>query len=339
MMAMRTIENFQLRDSNTFGMEATASFLVEPSSVEEVEAAVGFAGGRRMLVLGGGSNILFACRHFDGVVIRPSMKKICIVSVSDGKVNVKAEAGVIWDDLVKFAVDRGWGGLENLSGIPGTVGASPVQNIGAYGSEAGDRITEVEYFDTVRRRMCSIPSSECRFGYRDSVFKRSLAGVAVITSVTFSLDLVPETDCSYADLSSSVVSAGKSGIQDVRKAVLEIRASKIPDPSVLGNAGSFFKNPVIGEDSFRKLSRRFPDVRYFDLGNGMYKIPAAWLIDRSGLKGFTMGPVAVNERQPLVLTARSGATGQDVLALADHVVSTVREKTGMTIVPEVNVIE
>lgn len=336
------IENKSLKGYNTFGMEVSAACFCEAFSVEQLAEAVLFfrnSGKDRMLVLGGGSNILFT-GDYDGLVIRPLLKGIFIERCGDGYIYLRAGAGEVWDDFVRFAVSRGWGGVENLSGIPGTVGAAPVQNIGAYGAEAAYAIDSVRYLSLDDLTVKDIASGDCGFGYRESIFKHALKGRAIILSVLFRLSLEPSVNVSYADMESFFASAGcmEPTISDVRRAVLDIRERKLPDPAVLGNAGSFFRNPVVSAEQYRRISAAFPEVKGFGLPDGSFKLSAAWLIDRSGMKGFSTGKVSVHERQPLVLTASAGASGKDVLDLSEKVRSKVMERFGVVLEPEVNIV-
>ncbi len=256
---------------------------------------------------------------------------------TEKEVTVKAGAGVVWDDLVQWCVDNGFGGLENLSDIPGTVGASPVQNIGAYGTEAAECIVAVHYVDYETGLAYSLSKAECAFGYRDSVFKHALAGKAIITSVDFVLNLHPQFRLDYGDVNRAVEALGGASLVNVRKAITGIRRSKLPDISELGNAGSFFTNPVVQPEMYAQLQTIWPDVPSYSSGDRV-KVPAGWLIDRCGLKGFVMGNAAVHKNQALVLVNLGGATAAEIVELARYVIQTVFEKTGITLVPEVNVV-
>lgn len=338
----RIYENIPIGSYNTFGFNVRAKRLIEADYCNQVVEALEYCREGQYLIIGGGSNILFT-GDFEGTIIKPCIKDIKITHDDPDHVFLRAGAGVEWDRLVEYAVDRGWGGLENLSGIPGTAGASPVQNIGAYGAEAGNRIWKVEYVDITDGKTKSIDGKDCMFGYRESIFKHELKNKAVITYVTYKLSKHPAPDCEYADvkkyISENYGSRSHSiGIREVRNAVLNIRSAKLPDPKILGNAGSFFKNPVIGKPEFEKLKEKFSNAKYFIIDDEHVKVPAAWLIDICGFKGYKEGKAGVNAAQPLVLTAEKGATGKDVLALSDKIRKTVLEKTGIAIIPEVNII-
>jgi UDP-N-acetylmuramate dehydrogenase len=286
-------------------------------------------------VVSGGSNILLT-GDYNGLILHPVARTIEEVERDGEAVVLRVQAGLAWDELVAYCVTNGYGGLENLSGIPGFVGAAPVQNIGAYGAEVKDTIAEVEAYRVDTGTVRSFSNAECRFGYRDSVFKHE-ERQAVILSVTFRLPLRPHFSIGYGDLSREVETLGGASLHSIRQAVLSIRAAKLPDPMVLGNSGSFFKNPVVSEQQAEALRRDNPDMPFYPVPTGV-KLAAGWLIDRAGLKGYRQGRVGVHEKQALVLVNYGGATGQEVLALADHVIGTVRECFGVSLLPEVNVL-
>ena len=251
---------------------------------------------------------------------------------------VRAEAGVEWYDLVAWAVERGLWGLENLSLIPGKVGAAPVQNIGAYGAEAGDTILDVRMFCPETCNFLTLSAEHCAFGYRDSVFKGSLRGRVVITSVRFRLSKIPRPDVGYGDLMRETEARGGATLRNIRDAVCSIRRSKLPDTAVTGNAGSFFKNPVVDRAAADDMLLRWPDMPVYPAADGRAKLAAGWLIDRAGMKGYREGRVGVHDRQALVLVNTGGASGGEVLALARKVQRTVLEKFGIEIETEVNIL-
>ena len=335
---MRKYRDIDLKSYHTFGMEVHAEVMYAPVYDREIPAVLEEIGDADPIILGGGSNMLFLS-EVKRPVIHPEIRDIRITGMDEESVLVRAGSGVVWDKMVEYAVDRGWGGLENLSKIPGSVGASAVQNIGAYGQEAGNLIEKVEYVDMRTRQFGSIAGADCRFGYRDSIFKHELSRV-IITYVTYRLSKYPQLNLAYADLAKAAQEREASGkgkmfLSDVREMISSVRAAKLPDPEVIGNAGSFFKNPVISSADFERLRSAYPEVKFFDLGNGTYKIPAAWLIDQCGLKGYVSGKVGVYDRQPLVLVAREGACGEDVAGLSAFVQRSVRERFGVEITPEV----
>jgi len=330
-------ENYSLKNNNTFGLDVKARYFASPASVEMARDLIldPVYGSLPKLVLGAGSNILFT-DDYNGLVIKPYIKDISISGEDKEFVWLRSGAGVVWDDFVSYCVDRGWGGVENLSWIPGTVGAAPVQNIGAYGAEAGDIIDSVEYIDMKSGKLVEIRGEECHFGYRDSVFKHSLKSVAMIVYVTFRLNKKPVLNTRYADL-SEYFGENAPSLQDVREAVIEIRKKKLPDPAVTGNAGSFFKNPVVPAEQAERLKRDNPSLKLYPAGEGYCKLPAAWLIDQCGFKGKRVGNAGVHMNQALVLLAYQGATASELLLLADEIMTTVKRRFGVDISPEVNI--
>lgn len=333
-------DNFALRGRNTFGLDATAPYWAEFRTAGELRDII-LACRERSLpwyVLGGGSNIILT-GNFPGVVIHPAADGITLPEPG----LVRAEAAVVWDDLVAWTVERGLGGLENLSLIPGHAGAAPVQNIGAYGAEAKDTIETVEYFDTETLETVRIKGAECAFGYRESIFKGPLKGRAIVIAVEFRL--TPEADgeytynIGYGDLHDRVMELGGPTLRNIRQAVIAIREAKLPDPAVTGNAGSFFKNPVIPAAQAEELRRQHPEMPGYPCnGDTEVKVPAAWLIDRAGWKGFRSGTVGVHSRQALVLINLGGATAQEILTLARRIICDVERKFGITLTMEVNVL-
>ena len=336
---MKLEKNKNLKDYNSLGLNVNAGFFASPATVGELRQLLmdkPFLKGN-ILVTGSGSNILYA-GDYDGLVLHPQMKDISITNLDGGYVYVRAGAGVDWDDFVEWCVSRGWGGVENLSGIPGCVGASPVQNIGAYGTEAGDVIHEVELVmidDATEKRL---KGEECRFGYRDSVFKNNLKQATVITYVTFRLSLHPVPNRSYADVAAKLAYNSNPSIGDVRKAILEIREAKLPDPKEIGNAGSFFKNPVVPVSVADRIVRDYPDLKPYPAGEGTVKIPAGWLIEKCGFKGKREGNVGVHHKQALVLLAYEGASGKELLDWAQKIKRSVKDRFDIDIFPEVNII-
>lgn len=336
---MRIEENYSLKEFNTLNFNVKAKYFVELYSLQDVVEFSNMELFRKepKVITGSGSNLLYLS-DYNGVVVHPKLLNIEIVSKSAESVTVKVGAGVVWDHFVEWCVDRGWGGVENLSGIPGCVGASPVQNIGAYGSEVADSIVEVEYLMLSDSKLYKLQKAECNFGYRESIFKRELKGKTIITAVTFSLSLTPSFNRKYQDVALLLDKIDSPTIEDFRDAVLKIRSSKLPDPSEIGNAGSFFKNPIVAADIAEKVAKEDPSVKFFPLPSGEYKASAAALIDRCGWKGFREGTVAVHHLQPLVLLAYEGATGKELLSLADKIAKDVKKRFNIDIEPEVNII-
>jgi len=332
------IENYSLKRHNTFGLDIRASFFASPDNEEKLIKLLrmSVSQSKQPLIIGSGSNILFT-GDFEGLVIKPEIKDITLVKETNDCIYLRAGAGVVWDDFVSYCVNRGWGGVENLSGIPGTVGASPVQNIGAYGSEVKDCIENVEYLDLESLKKVTLSGKDCGFGYRDSVFKNRLKSKTVIMHVTFILSKYPILNIGYADLSEFFRYRVCKSVNDVREAVVEIRNKKLPDPAVIGNAGSFFKNPVVDIKKAEELKKLYPTLKTFPAGEGLSKLPAAWLIDQCGYKGKRSGNAGVHSNQPLVLLAYEGARAEEILNLANEIINTVREKFGVEISPEVNI--
>lgn len=331
-------ENKSLRGLNSFGVDVSARRFAEFSDRAELTALLdSLPPGEKWMILGGGNNVLFT-GDYHGTVLHPACRDIAQVSDDGRTVRVRAGAGVEWDDLVAWAVRNGLGGIENLSLIPGYVGAAPVQNIGAYGAEAKDTIESVECLLTDTRETVTLSNAECRFGYRDSIFKRELKGRAVILAVQFILARDPQFRLRYGDVEQQVEALGGVSLENIRRAVIAIRSSKLPDPRVLGNAGSFFKNPVVSQAQADFLTKKYPDMPRYAVGEGRVKLAAGWLIDRCGWRGSRLGPAGIHERQALVVVNHGGATGADIVRLARAVQQDVLERFGVTIDMEVNLI-
>ena len=326
-----------LRDLNTLHLPARTSRLqpVDDSAdlPELTDAPARRAGA--LLVLGGGSNIVFAT-DFPGTVLHMRTRGVDVLERSHEEVCVSVAAGESWHDWVQHALAEGWYGLENLALIPGTVGAAPVQNIGAYGVELKDHVDHVEAWDTVSRTWLRLGAAECRFGYRDSIFKHELAGRAIITRVAFRLSTRPDVRCAYADLQRELASCGKTEPtpQDVFDAVCAVRRAKLPDPAVLGNAGSFFRNPVLSAADAARLLAAHPDAPHYPAHDGSVKFAAAWLIDQGGWKGHRIGDAGVHEQQALVLVNHGQASAAELLELARAIQDDVRNRYGVSLEPE-----
>lgn len=328
-----------LRERNSFHVEESATRIVEFDDKADLDTL--FADGNtpeKWYILGGGNNILFT-KYYDGTLIHPTGKKIKVLSDDSSSLLVEVEAGMDWDEFVCWCVERGVWGAENLSLIPGTVGAAPVQNIGAYGAEAKDIIHAVHYFDTELREHRTLSNKECRFAYRDSIFKQELRGRAIITSVEFCLSKTPQPNLGYGDLIRETEARGEASLQNIRDAVCAIRQGKLPDTAVLGNAGSFFKNPIIPREDAEQMQAQYENMPiYPTTDDTKRKLAAGWLIDQAGMKGYRNGNVGVHIRQALVLVNYGGATGCEVINLAKEVQHRVKEKFGITIEPEVNIL-
>lgn len=292
-----------------------------------------------VLILGGGSNILIT-KRFEGLVIKISNSGKEVESRSEEIVKVKVAAGESWHQFVLFTLSQGWYGLENLSLIPGNVGAAPMQNIGAYGAEARNTITEVKYWDRETEELKTLSGEECRFGYRESIFKHELKEKAVIWSVTFRLSLIPQIRADYGDIRKLLTDWGIDDPEpeDVSRAVIKIRQSKLPDPSEIGNAGSFFKNPVVEKSTYDLIKLNHPEVPQYPVNETHVKVPAGWLIESAGWKGKTLGSHGVHKKQALVLVNYGDAKGNEILALSKAIQADVKAKFGIELQAEVNVI-
>ncbi len=328
-------DNCSLADRNTFGMDIRADSLIDWATTDELKNAL--QGIKKpVLMIGGGSNLLFM-GDFRGTVLHSTISTIEIIGSTDDRVHVKVGAGVVWDDFVAWCTVNGFWGVENLSAIPGEVGASAVQNIGAYGAEAKDVIDTVQTICLADGSERDFSNAECRYAYRQSIFKNELKGQYAVAYVIYSLSKVPQPKLGYGALEQEVERLGGPTLANIRQAVIAIRDSKLPDPKVLGNAGSFFMNPVISEAEFDAVKNSYPDVPSYPAPGGI-KVPAGWLIEKTGWKGCSLGPAAVYEKQALVLVNKGGATGADIKRLADTVIADVKEKFGITLSTEVNYI-
>ncbi|MEZ4791181.1 MAG: UDP-N-acetylmuramate dehydrogenase [Flavobacteriales bacterium] len=334
-------QHADLTSLNTFGIAAKADRLARFDTVDGLRELLSTPAVRNapVLILGGGSNILFT-HDFQGTVLLNELPGIAVVQEDADHVWVKAGAGVVWHAFVLECVAQGWGGVENLSLIPGKVGAAPMQNIGAYGVEIKDNFSTLEALDRSSGEVITFNKEACRFGYRESYFKRAGKDRYVILSVTFRLNKRPVLNTSYGNIQQELDRMGITDptIRDVSDAVIAIRRSKLPDPAVLGNAGSFFKNPVVPEALADRIRAEHPDLVAYPAGPGMVKLAAGWLIERAGLKGYTRGTHAVHDKQALVLVNRGGATGSEVFELSAHVLKTVQERFGVELEREVNIL-
>lgn len=338
---MKEQTNFALQAHHTFGMEVRAERFVEYASVAELKAflADSSALSGRWLHIGGGSNLLFK-GDYQGTVLHSAIRGCEVVAEDDTCVEVRVGAGVVWDDFVAEAVVRGWYGAENLSLIPGEVGASAVQNIGAYGVEAKDLIVRVETVEMATGADRTFTNEECGYAYRQSCFKRELKGKYIVTYVTYRLQKQPVFHLDYGHVRAELEKQGYDAtLENVRRVIVSIRQAKLPDPKVQGNAGSFFMNPVVPRAQFEALLQLYPEMPHYEVDAERVKIPAAWMIDRCGWKGKRVGRAGVHDRQALVLVNCGGATGEEVMALAAQIQTSVFERFGIHISPEVNYIE
>ena len=332
-------EEFGLKSYNTFGVQAWTQYFYAFHDEFDLRDFLQATPKREIpvFVLGGGSNVLFI-GNFYGLILHPQISGMSAMREDDDEVYIRVGAGVEWDELVAWTVEKGYYGLENLSLIPGQVGAAPIQNIGAYGIEVKDFIYQVEMIDIATGEKEIINAEECKFGYRDSVFKNELKGKKVVTYVTLKLSKKPVFHLDYGALKEEVEKLGKVNLKHVRKAVIAIRESKLPDHKVMGNAGSFFKNPVITTSQFDQLKTKYPQIPSYIISEDEVKIPAAWLIDQCGWKGKAKGQAGVHHKQPLVLVNLGKAAGGEVLALAEEIKASVEQQFGIALNMEVNLI-
>lgn len=336
-------QNVQLLPFNTFGLPARAEYFAEIQSVSDLQDVLR-ENIRPVFVLGGGSNILLT-RDLPGLVVKNAVRGIEVVATAGNEVLVRAGGGEVWHDFVLWAVAQGFGGVENLSLIPGTVGAAPVQNIGAYGVELKDVFVGLEAVELATGTVRQFDREECRFGYRDSVFKQEAKGQFCITSVTFALTREHHRiNTSYGDIRRTLADMAPNTrgdaptIADVSRAVVQIRTTKLPDPAQLGNCGSFFKNPELDRAALERIRRTHPQVPHFDLPGDRVKIPAGWLIEQCGWKGKRVGNTGCYEKQALVLVNYGGATGLEVKQLAFDIIDSVEKTFGVRLEPEVNIL-
>ena len=332
-------ENYSLRLLNTFGLDINARNFFKAVTEEELLLFIKESelDNEIFLILGEGSNILFT-GDFNGLVIHPALKGIGITDENDQGVQVKVNSGENWDEFVKYTVERGWGGLENLSYIPGSVGACPVQNIGAYGVEVKDRIVHLEGIDIAEKSKKIITKEECKFSYRSSIFKQELKNRFIITSVIFRLDKKPRFELGYGIVKQEFLNKKDQNLTTLRQTIIDIRKSKLPDPKKYGNAGSFFKNPVISSELYEDLHHKFKDLPSYPAGDRTFKIPAAWLIEKAGFKGFREGNAGNYPTHSLVIVNYGGASGREILEFSLKIQASVWNMFGIELQREVNVV-
>lgn len=334
-------ENYSLKKHNTFGIPAFARYYTEIDTItgfQEILTDKAYKDTPK-LILGGGSNILFT-KGFDGIVLKNKLKGITIVEETDDYYLIKAGAGEVWHEFVMHCVTHNYAGLENLSLIPGCVGASPMQNIGAYGVEIKDTFHELEALMIEDLTLHTFSNSDCKFGYRESVFKHEYKNRFIITSVTYKLLKKPVFNTSYGAIEKELEAMGVNEltVQAISKAVCNIRSSKLPDPAKIGNAGSFFKNPEITADKYIVLKQNFPELVSYNLPNGNVKLAAGWLIEQCGWKGKTFGDAGVHKLQALVLVNYNNATGNEIYDLSQQIMDSVKTKFDVVLEREVNII-
>lgn len=337
---MQIQSNFSLKSFNTFGIEAKAKSFVAVHSLDELKTVLAEHAAEPKFILGGGSNMLLT-QDIEALVIHIDLKGKRILNEDDDFVWVESMAGENWHEFVLWTIDQNFGGLENMSLIPGNVGTTPVQNIGAYGTEIKDTFVSCDAMKIDNQTMRTFSKEDCRFGYRESIFKQEAKNQYIITSVVFKLTKRNHNiNTSYGDITKELALQNVTvpTLKDVSNAVIAIRQSKLPDPKVLGNSGSFFKNPVISRSHFEKVQAQFPEIKFFEVSPTEVKVPAGWLIEQAGYKGFRKGDAGVHKNQALVLVNYGSATGQEILALSREVQQAVFDKYSIAIEAEVNVI-
>jgi UDP-N-acetylmuramate dehydrogenase len=337
---MNILENISLKNFNTFGIDVKAKAVAEIFSENDLKEALVLSEFKNSikLVIGGGSNILLT-KDFDGLVIKNSIPGINIIDEDKSTILIQAGAGVIWNDLVLFCVDKNFGGIENLSLIPGTAGAAPLQNIGAYGQELKDVFFSLKGISVKDLTEKNFNNRECEFGYRDSIFKNELKGKFVIATITLRLKKNPVVSLNYASVMDEIEKLHLQNvtIRDVSNIVCEIRKGKLPDPSVMGNAGSFFKNPEVDTYKFDELKKDYSDISGYNMDNGKVKLAAGWLIEKCQWKGKRVGNAGTHSKQSLVLVNYGGAKAEEILQLADEIKNSVFDKFGIILHEEINI--
>lgn len=338
---MNIQESISLKPHNTFGIDATAKYFSSFSSVEELNEIINsqFSVLNSQLILGGGSNILLT-KNFDGLVLKNEIKGIEVVKEDDHHTYIKAGAGENWHQFVLYCVNNNYAGVENLSLIPGNVGASPMQNIGAYGVEIKELFSELEAFHKKDKIVQKFFLKDCEFGYRESVFKNKYKDQFVIINVTYRLNKRPSFNTSYGAIGQELEKMGvqELTIQAISQAVVNIRSSKLPDPKQMGNAGSFFKNPIIRNEEFNELKKVFPDIVSFPSGDDHTKLAAGWLIEQCGWKGYRKNDAGCYAKQALVLVNYGNASGKEIFELSEEIIQSVQQKFNVHLEREVNII-
>lgn len=337
---IRFSENYSLKPHNTFDIEANAKFFFEFTETADLKVFLQSNQTwkeEKLLIIGEGSNILFL-NDFDGLVIHPNIPGLYPIKEDRNHIWIQVGAGEIWDEFVKYCVDAQLGGVENLSLIPGTIGAAPVQNIGAYGQEVRNVIETVKAFDLEAGKEVEFSNGECGFSYRNSIFKSELKNKVIITSVIFKLNKFPEFRLDYSKLEEKVNERGEVNLENIKQAVIEIRTSKLPNVKELGSAGSFFKNPEVEIAFAEKLEAQFGEMPVYLAGAGKVKIAAGWLVEKTGWKGYREGDVGIHDKQALVLVNYGKATGREIFALSEKIRLSVLEKFGIDLEREVNCI-
>jgi UDP-N-acetylmuramate dehydrogenase len=333
---LNILENISLKPYNTFGIDAIAKQFVTINSLSELKQLISTE--KDIFLLSGGSNMLLT-KNIEKLVVQLNLKGITSSNLNENYVLVTAEAGENWHDFVLWCISKNYGGLENLSLIPGNVGSSPIQNIGAYGVEIKDTFYQLEALEIATGKTHVFNADDCNFGYRNSVFKHELKGCYIITKVTFKLTKhAHKINISYGAIQTELKNKVAPTLKEIANAIIAIRQSKLPDPKEIGNSGSFFKNPVIDINSFEKLQEKYPEIPHYIVSENEIKIPAGWLIEQSGFKGKRFGDAGVHEKQALVLVNYKNATGQEIYNLAQRIQQTVLQNFSIELEIEVNVI-
>jgi UDP-N-acetylmuramate dehydrogenase len=338
---MNLLQNISLKPFNTFGIDVSSLFFSAFSNIQELTEVLEFSEKRKLncLTIGGGSNLLFT-KDYDGIILKNELDGIQLVSENDDYYFVKAAAGVVWHNFVLHCIENNYGGVENLSLIPGSVGASPLQNIGAYGVELKDIFFELEAFNITTKTIEKFSLNDCNFGYRESVFKQQLKGKYIIVSVTFKLTKQPVFNTKYGAIEQELEKMGctELSIKNISNAVINIRSSKLPNPKEIGNAGSFFKNPVIDAEIYVKLVYLHPNIPIYPASDNKYKLAAGWLIEQCGWKGYRKQDAGCHSKQALVLVNYANASGKEIYDLSSEIVASVQQKFGVDLEREVNII-
>ena len=336
-MKIEIQKKVSLRNFNTFKISAEAEYFAEINSIDDLKEALEFSEQNKLqiFVLGGGSNILISDSNFEGLVLKINIKGVLWKDRGDTFL-VIAGAGEVWDELVAQSVKRNLYGLENLSGIPGSVGGAPVQNIGAYGAEIKNVLKEVEVFDKEKKFFLTLSNDQCKFGYRDSIFKGEARGKYIITGVTYRLSKSIPRLPDYPGIKSYFIDNNINipTLAQIREAIISIRQSKLPNPNEIPNVGSFFKNPIVDKVVAHKIKEEYPDAKFFPIDDTHTKVPAGWLIENAGLKGKSFGKVSMYDKNALVLVNKEGATCEDVIRARDEIIKIVKDKFGIELVQE-----
>tara|TARA_B100000809_G_scaffold206811_1_gene208981 strand:- start:1091 stop:2104 length:1014 start_codon:yes stop_codon:yes gene_type:complete len=337
---MKIQQNYSLKNYNTFGIAATAKYFACFSSENELVELLrnDLCKTEPLFILGGGSNILLT-QDFEGLVLANTIKGMEVLAEDNHSSTIEVGAGEVWHDFVLWSIDKNLSGIENLALIPGLVGASPMQNIGAYGLEVKDVITTVHFIEIGSGNSKILSNEDCNFGYRDSIFKHELKEKVVITKVIFKLSKTPLNKTTYGAIEEELKNLNlEPSPKNISKAVINIRSRKLPDPKILGNSGSFFKNPIIETTQFENLKREFPEMVGYTISETKTKIAAGWLIDNAGLKGYRKADAGVHKNQALVLVNYGNATGLEIINLAKEIQEKIKDKYGISITPEVNIL-